>query len=77
MPRPKGSKNLKPGDIVEVPKGETLAMLGNTIIFEKKKIDLLDATKPDLLSINNDVRSAIRETRKKVNEIINILNGRE
>ena len=40
MPRPKGSKNLKPGDVVEIPAGATL---GKTIFFEpKKKIDLLD-----------------------------------
>lgn len=73
MPRPKGSKNLKPGDVVEIPAGATL---GGNIFFEPKKIDLLDASKPDLLSINNEVRASIRETRKKVNEIINFLNGR-
>ena len=73
MPRPKGSKNLKPGDVVEIPAGATL---GKTIFLEPKKIELLDASKPDLLSTNNEIRAAIRETRKKVNEIINILNVR-
>ena len=73
MPRPKGSKNLKPGDVVVIPAG---APLGKTIFLEPKKIELLDASKPDLLSTNNEIRAAIRETRKKVNEIINILNVR-
>lgn len=39
-------------------------------------LTLLDASKPDVFSINNEVRASIRETRKKVNEIINFLNGR-
>lgn len=73
MPRPKGSKNLNPGDVIEIPAGETL---GKNIFLEPKKIDLLDATKPDVFSTNNEIRAVIRETRKKVNEIINILNGR-
>lgn len=61
MPRPKRLKDVSP-----------LQELCNQQIT----VDLLDATKPDLLSINNEVRAAIRETRKKVNEIINILNVR-
>lgn len=61
MPRPKILKDVSP-----------LQELCN----QQTTIDLLDASKPDLLSINNEVRASIRETRKKVNEIINFLNGR-
>ncbi len=77
MPRPKVSKNLKPGDVVEVKEGETLQSAMHKFFVGcevPKKIELLDATKPDLLSINNEVRAAIRETRAKLNEIIRIIN---
>lgn len=61
MPRPKILKDVSP-----------LQELCNQQIT----VDLLDASKPDLLSTNNEVRAAIRETRKKVNEVIGVLNGK-
>lgn len=67
MPRPKGSKNVVNEDVV---------FHCDKDLKARAAIALLDASKPDLLSINNEVRASIRETRKKVNEIINILNGR-
>lgn len=67
MPRPKGSKNVVNEDVF---------FLCDKDLKPRVAISLLDATKPDLLSINNEIRAAIRETRKKVNEIINILNVR-
>lgn len=76
MSRPKGSKNLKPGDVVKVPAGVSLG----TIMFpepKKKLIILLDAAMPaDSGLTNNQLRATIRETRAKLNEIINILNVR-
>ena len=64
MSRPKGSKNVK--DVWEIEKPE----------IKPLTIKLLDATKPDVLSTNNEIRASIRETRAKVNEIINVLNLR-
>jgi len=69
MPRPKGSKNVV---------NESADFICNKELNQRAYISiaLLDASKPDLLSTNNEVRASIRETRKKVNEIINILNLR-
>ncbi len=65
MPRPKGSKNVVNEDVF---------FLCDKDLKPRVDISLLDATKPDLLSINNEVRAAIRETRAKLNEIIRIIN---
>lgn len=74
----KDSVVCTPGD--EVNEGKTLqsAMRNFFVGCEfPKKIDLLDATMPyDNAMTNNQVRAAIRETRAKLNEIINILNVR-
>lgn len=69
----KGSKNLNTVDGI-------VRRMDDTILLpeqKKKSIDLLDATMPyDSGLTNNQVRAAIRETRAKLNEIINILNIR-
>lgn len=72
MQRPKGSKNVKNAWEIETPE-MTLPVSVST----KTVIKTLDATMPtDNGLTNNQVRAAIRETRAKLNEIINMLNLR-
>lgn len=78
MPRPK--KDLVPVSIFgnkEETKAAAIELgnrFDNVVLKKLNEISLLDASKPDLLSTNNEVRAAIRETRAKLNEIIRIIN---
>lgn len=85
MPRAKGSKN-NPVSIFGNEKqtqevARKLQDKADDFIIKKLTISpilsTLDATMPtDNNMTNNQVRASIRETRAKVNEIINILNVR-
>lgn len=71
MPRPAGSKNIVK---INQATGEIQSYKSCEI---KENIKLLDATLPkDSGMTNNQVRATERETRAKINEIINILNAR-
>jgi len=73
MSRPRGSKNTRSQLKVTLAPGfnyqATSAMQGVTVI----NIARLDATKPSNNDTNNDVRSALREARAKINELIDNL----
>ncbi len=79
---PRAKKDLQPVSIFgnkEETKASAIELgtrFDNLVIKKLMEISLLDAIKPDLLSTNNEIRAVIRETRAKVNEIINILNVR-